>query len=80
MKIRVLGMGCPRCGKLYENARKALEDLEIEDLILEKVEDLSVIAEMGAMLTPALALDEEIVVSGRVPSPGEIRKLLEERL
>ena len=79
MKLQVLGMGCQKCRKLYEGVEKAIGELELQDVELVKVEDLNDIAAMGAMLTPALAMDGNVLVSGRVPSIEEIKKLLGNR-
>lgn len=78
MKLQVLGMGCPKCRKLYDAVKRVIGELGL-DCELEKVEDLAAISAMGAMLTPALAIDGEIVVAGRVPSSAEIRTLLQSR-
>ncbi|MBD3277355.1 MAG: thioredoxin family protein [Candidatus Aegiribacteria sp.] len=72
MKIQILGMGCPKCKKLYKNAEEAISELDLEDAELEKVQDLSQIAAMGGMMTPALAVDGEIKAAGRIASVEEI--------
>ena len=64
MKIQILGMGCAKCRKLEQNARDALAELGVEAEV-EKVSDPAAIAEMGVMMTPALAID------GRVRSVGK---------
>ena len=75
MKIQILGTGCPKCKKTYENADQALNDLgTCADL--EKVEDLKAIMEFGVMLTPAVAIDGEVKVTGKVPSVEELKKLI----
>ena len=74
-KIQVLGTGCPKCRQLAENAKEAAEALGIE-YVLEKVTDLNEIMKFGVMLTPALAVDGEVKVSGKLASVDEIRKLL----
>lgn len=79
MKIQVLGMGCPKCKKLYRAVEKAVEELGLEDVQLEKVEKLSEISAMGVMMTPALAIDGEVPVAGRVPSVEEIKGLIQGR-
>lgn len=79
MKIQVLGMGCPKCKKLYQAVEKAVEELGREDVQLEKVEKLSEISAMGVMMTPALAIDGEVPVVGRVPSVDEIKGLIQGR-
>ncbi len=79
MKLQVLGMGCPKCKKLYEAVEKAIEELGLDDVQLEKVDKLSEISAMGVMMTPALAIDGEVSVAGRVPSVEEIKGLIQER-
>jgi small redox-active disulfide protein 2 len=75
MKIQILGTGCPKCKKTYENADQALNDLgTCADL--EKVEDLKAIMEFGVMVTPAVAIDGEVKVAGKVPSVEELKKLI----
>jgi len=76
VKLQVLGTGCAKCRKLYHAVEEAISELELTDCTLEKVEKIADIAAMGVMLTPALAVDGKVVVSGRVPSAGEIRELI----
>ena len=75
MKIQVLGTGCPKCRKLEKLAREAADSLGLE-YTLQKVDDVGDIVAMGVMNTPALAVDGEVVLAGRVPSAGEIAELL----
>ena len=75
MKIEVLGAGCPKCKKTYENIKKAIKELGIEAELI-KVYDNIEIAKRGVFETPALAIDDEIKIAGRVPSVEEIKKLL----
>jgi len=74
-KIQILGTGCPKCKKLTENAEIAAKALGIEYEI-EKVTDINEIMKFGVMVTPALAIDDQIKTVGKVPSPDEIKKLL----
>ena len=73
--IQVLGTGCAKCTRLKENAEKAVLDLGIEASV-EKIEDINVITGFGVMMTPALAIDGEVKIVGKVASPEEITKLL----
>jgi small redox-active disulfide protein 2 len=75
MKIEVLGTGCAKCNKLYEAAKEAVQKGGIQAEIT-KVEDLAQIMKYGVMVTPALVVDGKVKVTGRVPSPDEIAKLL----
>ena len=77
MKIQVLGTGCPKCKKMYENTETAIKDLGI-CADLEKVQDLKAIMNFGVMVTPALAIDGEVKVAGRIPSVEDIKKLVQE--
>ena len=74
-RIQILGTGCPKCRKLAENAEAAAKELGIEYEI-EKVTDINEIMKFGVMMTPALAVDGEVKVVGKVPSPDEIEKML----
>jgi len=73
--IQILGTGCPKCQKLAENAEAAAKSLGLE-YELVKVKDINAIMAFGVMTTPALAVDGQVKVAGKVPSPDEIRKLL----
>jgi len=77
MKIQVLGTGCPKCKKTYENAQQALKDLDA-CADLEKIEDLKAIMNFGVMVTPALAIDGDVKVAGKIPSVDEIKKIITE--
>jgi small redox-active disulfide protein 2 len=74
-KIQILGTGCPKCKKLAENAEAAAKELGIEYEI-EKVTQINDIMKMGIMVTPALAIDGEVKVAGKVASPEDIKKML----
>ena len=74
-KLQVLGTGCPKCKRLAENAEAAAKAMGIE-YTLEKVTDLNEIMKFGVMMTPALAVDDQVKVVGKVPSPDEIKKML----
>jgi small redox-active disulfide protein 2 len=73
--IKVLGPGCTNCKNLERVTREAVDGLGI-DATIEKVGDYAVIMGYGVMSTPALVVDEKVVVSGRVPKPAEIREML----
>ena len=74
-KIQVLGTGCPKCKQLLANAEAAVKALGI-DATVEKVERLADIMKFGVMMTPALVVDGQVKVVGKVPSPNEIKALL----
>ena len=73
--LQVLGTGCPKCKKLAEATEEAARHLGI-DYKLEKVTDITAIMSFGVMMTPALAVDGKVKVSGKIPSTDELRKIL----
>lgn len=75
MIIKVLGPGCTNCKNLERVTKEALSQMDVHATI-EKVEDYALIMGYGVMSTPALVIDEKVVVSGRVPKPNEIRELI----
>jgi len=75
MKIKVLGTGCARCKSLEKVTRKAVEEMNL-DASVEKVEDIQEIMEYAVMRTPALVIDEQVVLSGQVPKMDQIKDLL----
>ena len=74
-KIQILGTGCSKCKKLAENAESAVKDRGVE-CELEKVTQINDIMAMGVMMTPALAIDGEVKVTGKVLSPEDIKAML----
>jgi len=75
IKIQILGTGCPKCKALTANTEAAAKDLGIEYEI-EKVTDINEIMKFGVMMTPALALDGEVKVVGKVLSSDKIKQML----
>lgn len=76
MKISILGTGCPKCTKLADNAARAARELGIE-YQLEKVTDINDIIAYGVMLTPALAIDGDVVATGKALSVAEVKGFLQ---
>ena len=75
MGSQILGTGGPKCKKLAGNAEAAAEQLGLE-CEMEKVTDVNDIMEFGVMMTPALAVDGEVKVAGKIPSVEDIKKLI----
>lgn len=74
--IEVLGTGCPKCEKLETLTRQAARELHLECEVL-KVKDIQTIIQRGVMMTPALAVDGVIKVTGRVPALDEIKRMIQ---
>ncbi len=75
-EVLVLGGGCRRCDTLYELVRQMLQQSGATAVQLGRVTNPGEIAEFGPVLTPALAVDDRVVLSGRVPSRQVIRRVL----
>ena len=76
-KIQILGMGCPKCTKLYAAAEAAAKELGIE-YEMEKIADINKITDMGVMMTPALAVNDEVKFAAKIPSMEELKKIISE--
>ena len=76
MVIKVIGMGCENCDKLYENVMEAVKETG-SDAVVEKVGDLMEIVKLGVMTAPSLMKDGKLIISGQVVSTDKIVKLLQ---
>jgi len=74
-KIEILGPGCPKCQKLYEETQTAAAELQMECNVV-KVTDIGQFAQYGVLFTPALVVDGVVKVSGKVPSRDDIKKMI----
>ena len=74
-KLQILGTGCPKCQKLTALTEKAAQELGV-DYEIEKVKDINEIMSYGVMVTPALAVNGEVRLAGKVPSVEEIKNIL----
>jgi len=75
MDIKILGSGCPKCRALEKAANEALSEAGLIATV-SKVEDIVEIMKFGVMTTPALVVDGQVVLKGRVPSAAELKRLL----
>jgi small redox-active disulfide protein 2 len=75
VKIEVLGTGCAKCKSLTKNVEKAVEELGIKAEIV-KVDSIQEIMNRGVMMTPALYVDGESKMVGRIATVEEIKKML----
>lgn len=75
MKIKVLGSGCAKCKSLEKLTWETVNELNL-DAEVEKVEDIVQIMGYGIMVTPALVINEKVVVKGYVPGHKELAEIL----
>ncbi|GAF73043.1 unnamed protein product [marine sediment metagenome] len=75
MKIQILGPGCSKCKQLAENVEAAIAELGLECRV-EKVTGIDEIIKFGVIMTPALAINHKVKITGKVASVEEIKELL----
>ncbi|MFH1066756.1 MAG: thioredoxin family protein [bacterium] len=75
MKIEILGMGCPKCNRLFADVEAVVKEVNLKAEI-SKVADIDKITEYGVMMTPALVVNGKVVAAGKIPSKEEIRKFV----
>jgi len=79
MIIEVCGPGCPRCHATMENVQKVVKELRLEQEVeVAEVKDIMAISTKGVFLTPGVVINGIKVSEGRIPSPQEVRKWIEE--
>ncbi len=74
-QLLILGSGCSRCTRLYEVTEQAAKEAGVA-YEMNKVTDLKQIMALGVMAPPALVVDGNLKVAGRVPSVEEIKRML----
>jgi len=75
MKIQILGTGCAKCKTLEQRVRDVVSETSM-DAEISKVEDIVDIMKFGVMSTPAIVVNDRVVMSGSLPSKSEIKELL----
>ena len=75
MEVKVLGPGCAKCKTTYNVVEKVIKENNL-DVKLSKVDDIMEMMSYNILSTPAIVVDGEVKVKGRVPSESEIKELL----
>ncbi len=73
--IEVLGPGCARCQETYRVVRHVVDDARL-DCLVQKVQSVDRMVDLGVLHTPAIAFDGKVVLSGRIPTSDDVRRLL----
>jgi|LZQN01.1.fsa_nt_gb small redox-active disulfide protein 2 len=79
INIKVLGSGCLSCKKLYESTKKAIRDLNL-DSDLEYITDINEIIALGVLETPALTVNDTVILSGKLPNLEELKNIIKKEL
>jgi small redox-active disulfide protein 2 len=77
MKIEILGTGCSKCNKTKEVIEKVLKSTGVKAEVV-KIEDIETILKYGVMITPAVVVDGDVKIAGKVPDEKEIKKWITE--
>lgn len=75
MNIKILGTGCAKCNQVEKTAREVVKELGI-DASIEEVKDIRKIMEYNVLITPGLVVNEEVVISGHIPSKAEVTQFI----
>ncbi|MGC8955725.1 MAG: thioredoxin family protein [Fervidobacterium sp.] len=75
-KVEVLGSGCPKCKQTIKILEMAIKELGLE-IDVEKVQDIEEIIKRGIVATPAVAINEKVILSGKIPTLDEAKQLLQ---
>jgi small redox-active disulfide protein 2 len=75
MIIKVLGTGCAKCNQLENLTKEVLKEMSI-DAKIEHIKDINKIMEYPILATPGLVINEELVVSGKVPDKAKLTQLV----
>lgn len=75
MIIKVLGRDQESSQALATAVRQAIHDLMLHATI-EEITDPRAIAGFGVRSTPALVVDDKVLLSGRLPTAAEVQALL----
>jgi small redox-active disulfide protein 2 len=77
--IKVLGSGCPTCKKLFSSVSESVKEMKL-DADVVKVEDMSEILSYKIRATPAIVINEKVVIAGRLPQKNELEKILKDSI
>jgi small redox-active disulfide protein 2 len=77
MKIEILGTGCPKCKKLNELTKEVIQELGVSAEI-KKITNINDIIDYGVMVTPAIVIDGDVKIAGKIPEKEKIKRWIEE--
>lgn len=75
MEVKVLGPGCAKCKTTFQVIEKVIKENNL-DVKLTKVDDIMEMMSYNIMTTPAVVVDGEVKMKGRVPSESDVKRLL----
>lgn len=69
--VQVMGPGCSKCNETAKIVEEAIAESGVEAR-MEKVSDFAEIARFGVFTTPAVAVDGEVKIVGKVPKKADV--------
>jgi len=72
MEIKVLGPGCPKCEQTVKLVKEAVSETGV-DANIEKITDIMEIAGYGIFGTPAVVIDGDVKIVGKIPKKEDIK-------
>jgi small redox-active disulfide protein 2 len=75
MKIQVFGSGCLNCKRFFEQTKQAVSELGL-DAQVEYSDDIQKIIDLGAMSSPALVINNKLVLVGQVTDVEKIKEII----
>jgi len=75
MVIKIIGDGCSHCSKLFANAQKAAQELDM-DITIEQETDILKMLQHRISCTPAIIANGKIVSEGETLSVEKLKNLL----
>jgi small redox-active disulfide protein 2 len=75
MNIKVLGPGCKKCHETEKLVKEVIAETG-SDAAVEYVTDIVEIAKLGIFSTPAVVVDGQVKLTGKVPTKLEVKSWL----
>ncbi len=69
--VQVMGPGCTKCNETAKIVEEAIAESGVEAR-MEKVSDFAEIARFGVFTTPAVAVDGDVKIVGKVPKKADV--------
>lgn len=79
MEILVLGPGCDKCEHTKSLIESVLKEMNVQAKV-RAITDMREILQYAIFMTPAMLINEEEIVVGRIPTKDEIRKAIKKRM
>ncbi len=76
-QIKILGTGCPKCQKTTAVVKETVKETGLNASV-QKVENIEDIMQYNILSTPAVVIDEKVIIAGRIPSKAELTAIFKQ--